>query len=435
MIAAADPDIPRWLVASAEWLACLAYIMLARPRVSVSRVAVHAAAALSVLLLVHLWGEGLPQHLWPLGMAAGIGVMLVFVRTTARGGNREAGDLTARAFVLAELAASLAWQLLQFFNDYTVSAPDHASALVALGTAVIAAGYVIERRQYPEGSALAVDGRSLATVLGIALATFVVSNLSFVASNTPFSARLGPELLYVRTLVDLCGFVVLYAQRGQRLKLQRAVEVERMDMMLRNQHDRYLQAEHDIDAVNRKYHDLKHYIHALRSETDPGRRAGYVDQLEASIRGYESSVVDTGSPVLDTLVAAKLAQAERADVSLTCMIDGATVDFVDPLDLVAMVGNTLDNALEAAACVEDVERRLVRASVFAQGSFVILRVENVVGSEPHLTDDLPVTTKGDRRLHGFGLRSVRDTSERYGGSLTVRVEDGWFSVRILLPRP
>ena len=47
----------------------------------------------------------------------------------------------------------------------------------------------------------------------------------------------------------------------------------------------------------------------------------------------------------------------------------------------------------------------------------------------------PPTTKGDRNLHGYGLKSIRATAERYGGSATVQAEDGWFTLGIMIPIP
>ena len=49
------------------------------------------------------------------------------------------------------------------------------------------------------------------------------------------------------------------------------------------------------------------------------------------------------------------------------------------------------------------------------------------------SDDLPVTTKENNGYHGFGLRSIRHTIKKYGGFMTVKVEDGSFYLRLLLP--
>ena len=48
-------------------------------------------------------------------------------------------------------------------------------------------------------------------------------------------------------------------------------------------------------------------------------------------------------------------------------------------------------------------------------------------------DELPVTTKGDTSRHGFGMRSMRQTAQRYGGTFSVRAADGTFCLDVMLP--
>jgi sensor histidine kinase regulating citrate/malate metabolism len=191
----------------------------------------------------------------------------------------------------------------------------------------------------------------------------------------------------------------------------------------------------NIEQVNRKYHDLKHHLYAIRTETDADARARYVDQLEESIKGYETSGLDTGNTVLDAVVTGKRNQAAQRNIELTCVADGAELDFVDVIDLCTLIGNALDNAIEATASLPDVERRLIRLAIFRQDGFAMLRVENYYDGELTYVDGVPSTTKADSRNHGYGLKNMRQATERYGGSLTIRAEDHWFTLRILLPIP
>lgn len=435
MTAEIIPDIPRVYTALAEWAACMVYILIMRKRLGHIPLALAMAGSLVGLILIHILADTLPLEFWVVGMMAAVAVMYGFILLCADVSRREAGDLVARAFVLAELVASLQWQLHVFFFQDQTESPWRAVPLILIYASAFPLAWWLERRHFPRDHRIPVTNRALVTVAAVAIVTFLMSNLSFVAANTPFSSRLGPEVLYIRTLVDLCGFVMLFALRGQLLELQRGVEVETVSMMLRNQQERYLQSKHDIDVVNRKYHDLKHYIHAIRAEVDPEARAGYVDQLEDSIRGYETSALETGSPVLDTILASKVRQAERFSVNLTCVADGMAVAFMDPMDLVTIVGNAIDNAIEATATLSRPEQRLVRLAIYRQGEFAMLRFENYFEGSLELVDGLPRTTKARTLHHGYGLKNMRETAERYGGSLTARAEDDWFVVRTLIPVP
>lgn len=429
------PDIPREFTAIAEWAACVVYVLLQKRRLPVPAVAAVLAGGLVLLWAIQVLSGQLPDSLWTPGMMVSVAAMYAVVLSAADVSARDAGYFTARAFVLAELVASLHWQLHSWaVQQGLTNGLVQALLLVVLYAAAYCGAYVIERRHFPPGSRLHVDRKGLLSAVAIAAVTFLMSNLSFVSSNTPFSAGGDWDVFYIRTLVDLAGYVALYAQQGQRLELQRAVEVEAMNRILRSQHEQYLQSRRNIDVVNRKYHDLKHYITAFRAESDPAVKATYLDQLEDSVRGYGQRV-DTGNVVLDTVLTAKTAECAELGITLTCVVDGTVLDFMDAVDLSALFGNALDNAVEATAGLEP-ERRLVRVAVYARDGFAMARFENVhAGALDFDDDDLPRTTKGDAVNHGYGLRNMRQVVERHDGTLTVRTEEDWFVVRVLIPRP
>lgn len=430
------PDIPRELTALAEWLGCMVYILLRQRRVPTRCTALLSVGALVALLAVHRVADLLPLGLWTLGMAAAVATMYAFIRLATGLGGRDTGYVTARAFVLAELVASLHWQLHTFFfvsngrNDLTWQwlhgAVVYASAF-ALAT-LLESGHIKPRRT------LSVSGRELASAAGIAGATFFVSNLSFLNANTPFSGRLGAEVFLIRTLVCLFGFVALYAQQGQRMQQRARLEVGVMDAMLEQQHAQYLQFKRNIETVNRKYHDLKHQIGVIRAEPDPARRAEHLDGLEASIAGYAAHV-ETGHGVLDVILTSKSQLFAEAEVDFTCVVDGAVLGFVPAMDLAALFGNALDNAYEAVMAVPQPDRRLVKVSVSGRDSFALITVENYFHGELATEDGEIVTRKADRTRHGYGLRSIRHTAEKHGGSMTVSTQSSWFSLRILIPLP
>lgn len=429
------PDIPRWITALAEWSACVVYILLMRKRIPTAPLVATLLSGLVIIWGVQEIAGSLPLGLWTAGMLMAVFSMYALIFACAQVTAREAGDLVARAFVLAELVASLQWQLHVFFRGDASFGAGSIIVLLVVFAGGFGGAYLFERRQFPPDVHLVIDNRALVTSLAIAAATFFVSNLSFLTDSTPFSGRLGPEVMYIRTLVDLAGFVVLYAQRGQRLEVQRAIEVQSMNTLLRSQHDRYLQSRELMDEVNSRYHDLKQYMQAIRSEPDSEVRAAVVDRLEQQIKGYEAVSLDTGNTVVDTMLTTKTTQAAHQGITVTSVVDGAALDFMDVIDIVTVFGNALDNAIEATQHVPEEDRRLVRVAVSRQGAFAMLRFENYFAGSVELVNGLPPTTKDDAHHHGYGLKNIRNVAEAYGGSLTIASEDGWFVLRMLLPVP
>ena len=431
MITDALPDIPRHLTAIAEWGACALYIAVLAKGSSWRRPAVGLPIGLALLLAVQWLNGQLPIALWAPGMVVAIAVMFGLLWFTLRQSVLSTMFLAARALILAEFVASLQWQLRSFFEPALVV--EVASVVIVFGALFAIAG-IAEARHMTRGVPLGTTSRDLLTSAVIAAATFFVSNISFIIPNTPFSGRLGLEVFYIRTLVDLCGFIGLYAQQEQRMQLQARTESAAVNSLLHSQHEQYLQSKRTMEQVNRKYHDMKNQIDVIRSETDEQRKAAYLDELEDSISAFAQQR-RTGSSVLDTLLAAKGAYAAEHGVQLNVVADGALLSLMSVIDLTSIFGNALDNAIESSMRVTDTDNRLVRVAVFARGELLMIRVENSFDGRLRMVEGRPATLKQNRARHGYGLRNIESAAERYGGTMTIEATDSWFSLRILVPLP
>ena len=424
-------EIPRLFTALAEWGACVVFIAIVRRRMRWLPTVGVALAGLAALVGLQLWADTLPLALWIPGMLGAALTMFALLFASLRITAVTAGYLTARAFVLAEFVASLHWQLERFYlPDAEGVARAAFLALVYGGVLVLA--WLAERRHLTRGAEIEVGWRELVSALAIAAATFGISNLSFANANTPFSSRLGPEIFYIRTLVDLCGYIALYVQHEVRREMQTRRDAEAMSQLLRSQHDQYELSRRAIDEVSRKYHDMKHHLDALRAETDPGLRERMLDDLEESIRDYGAQV-RTGNRVVDVVLTGKRLRANEDGVDVSYVADGRLLDFMSPLDVTAVLGNALDNAIEATKRIADADERLVRVALFAQDDFVMLRVENTFDGIVKRADGRIVSRKREAG-HGYGLRNIEAAVERYGGSLSISADERWFSLRALFPR-
>lgn len=423
-------EIPRYLTAIAEWGACLVYIVVARRRWGTVATAGIAALALGALLLVQMWAGTLPIAWWIPGMLAAIAVMYAFISLCLDANARGAGFVLARAFVLAELAASAYWQIDRFYAEPLTAGIRLVGAIVVYAAVFVVIGFA-ERRQFSRRASLDVGWSQLAGALAIAIATFGISNLSFISTDTPFSGRFGNEILYIRTLVDLCGYIALHVQLRVHNEVVARRDAEAMAQLLRSQHDQYEITRRSIDEVNRKHHDMKHHLDAIRSEQDAARRWRILDDLEESIDQY-ATAVRTGNHVLDAIVAAKLARAREREVEVSVVADGSLLDFLRPMDLTSLVGNALDNAIEGASTLPAPDQRMIRFAVFAQDDFTMVRVENTFDGIVR-RDGEGIVTRQSGAGHGYGLRNIETAATAYGGAVSLTATDRWFSLRVLFP--
>lgn len=181
--------------------------------------------------------------------------------------------------------------------------------------------------------------------------------------------------------------------------------------------------------VRRLRHDLRNHLtvlYALSEQGDTSRSMAYLNQL-------------MGSPALHG--AKRLCENETANAVLCVKAEalrrsGGEADFSAQLprelplpapDLCALLGNAIDNAMEAVAHTDD--KRVILRCRADKGLFM-LRVDNAV-SGPVLPNFS--TTKADKRAHGFGLPGMEEIARRYGGSVQAGVRNGRFELIVCLP--
>ncbi len=429
------PDIPRIYTAISEWAACLVYILLMRKRFKGAKLIAIIAVALILLCVLQYVNGTLALILWIPGMVIAMTFMLFYILACCEIPMLDVGACCAKAFVLAELVASFEWQVYIFFAEQTKWGQWFSIVcMLVLYAAIFPAVYFLERRHMPRGKSLGVTSKEVFSSALIALAIFSMSNISFVYQDTPFSGDSGWGVLYIRTLVDFAGFVMLYAQQEKWQELHMRHELESINNILNQQYEQYQLSRDSIDMLNQKYHDMKHQINIVRAESDPQKKEAYLQEMESGIKMYEAQN-KTGNSVLDTILTSKNLYCVRNNINITCVVDGTLLDFMDVMDICTIFGNILDNAIESVEQLSDERLRLIRLAVFAQKEFLMIRIENYCETELKMLDGIPVSTKGNNRYHGYGIKSVQFTVKKYDGTVTIHSENNWFSLRILIPIP
>ena len=423
----AVPDIPRLYTALAECLATLLYARQLTPRYSARRSTVNSLIWMAGLAVFMQLTGSVPLVLWLPCMVAAIGSMYLFLWRTCETTPLEAGYYCARAFILAELAASVEWQLhCALWPQRTGRDPLAVLLLVLVYGVLFTAVYWMEKRRSTQPAKLHISPLGMLTAVIMAITVFAVSNLSFVNNNEATMS-----IRYIRTLVDLAGVLILTVQHEQLRESALHSELTAMDDVLRRQYEQYRQSKENIKLINRRYHELKVQIATIRAERDQAKQDAALARMESGIRQYEAEN-KTGNPVLDTLLTAKSMECQEQGINMTSVADGQWLGFLSTREICTLVGVPLDNAVESLTAEPDLEKRLLRVAIYAQSGCVMLRFENYCAAPVALgPDGLPV-----RSAHGgYDLRGVQAAAWQHGGTMTVKWENSWFTVRILLPIP
>jgi two-component system CitB family sensor kinase len=194
------------------------------------------------------------------------------------------------------------------------------------------------------------------------------------------------------------------------------------------------------DALRAQTHEHANRLHTIVSLMELGRGAEALDfatqDLELSQRLTDVLVSSIEEPVLGALIMGKAAEAHERGVELTLNAGGSTaVTGLAVQDLVAILGNLLDNAIDAAA--EAPAPKLVELSVESAGGALEIAVEDSgPGIDPAAVEDVfrhGFSTKAPGPFgRGLGLALVRQAVQRLGGSMSITSPAGAL-FRVTLP--
>ena len=331
---------------------------------------------------------------------------------------------TVTATAAQNLVYNLYWIAITYLG-YAEGTPQSVVVSVPIMLLVYALVYIIFSRKLREWVAYPFMQTRVISTAAIVLLFVVVLNMRIGDAEHQYGVYWAYVLGDIFCLLLLFG--VLYESGLQ----QKYMIVEQL---LYAEQKKQQMTRENIELINRKCHDLKHQISALRMMGDSKEKEAYIQEIERAAVFYESSA-KTGNQMLDLLLMEKLLYCEKYKIKLSCIAEGAKLKFMDAMDLYSLFGNALDNAIESVIGEENEKNRIISFKVASHGQILSIHFENYIGHELEFADGMPVTTKEDKRFHGFGMLSIRRIVEKYGGTLQIASGDRLFQMNILLPIP
>lgn len=190
----------------------------------------------------------------------------------------------------------------------------------------------------------------------------------------------------------------------------------------------------DDEELRRFRHDYRNHMTVMHLLLENGKVQEAQNYLESMSEGVYAIIhkMHTGNFVADALLNVKAVAAAKDGVTVRCF-GNIPADGIRDDDLCTVLGNLLDNAVEASRQVKP--DKCVTVEARTQGQHFILSVSNPTAAAPRMQNGVLQTTKADKKNHGYGLRNVSRTAKKYGGAVTTNHADGTFSVDVMLNLP
>lgn len=265
---------------------------------------------------------------------------------------------------------------------------------------------------------------------------FYARNFQFLLLNSTALLTDPSYLLQIYILLILLGFsallISILADNSLSARLSQE-ELAHMQALIHRQQQEFTSQKSASEAVQQKYHDLKNCLLALKAENAASPlRARLVREIDQIMKPLEAGV-ETGNDFLNIVLADKIRLCHDKQIRLTPYADGRCLHFIEGLDLCVIVGNALDNAIEAVEKLPP-DKREIHVKISRSGGMVLLCFHNYyTGALKQSAGGFYQTSKPDSKNHGYGLKGISRLIDKYDGSLAIETAGSEFTLNILIP--
>lgn len=205
---------------------------------------------------------------------------------------------------------------------------------------------------------------------------------------------------------------------------------EYQDKILRTQREEVQSIYQTMRGWRHDYHNhmQKLKAHLALGQVEEARE--YLDCLEQDLDSIDIAI-RTGNVSVDAIISSKISVAEKKDIRVNLKAVVPEELTVTDVDLCAIIGNLIDNAVDACVKVKEKERRFLRVYIGVYKKQLYLSVTNATAEKKRRWNGLFPSDK--RGNHGHGLRRIDFLVGRYDGYVNRKNEPGVFATEILLP--
>ena len=245
---------------------------------------------------------------------------------------------------------------------------------------------------------------------------------------------------------------VIYPILGIAVPILIVLVISRKNIMEKNLlQENYIAAELEYISQYKKSqeetrafrHDVINNLSLLSSmiKNDKNKEAdAYLEEMLGEVCAMSPKYI-TGDEMLDCLVGMKVSRMEQSGIKFT--LDGVADGGLGmkPAEICSIFANALDNAIEACERADE-DNRLIKFQIKKSGQFFNIKLSNTYTETDGKLDvgklfnaKERITSKEDKKLHGYGTRTIRSAVEKHDGMIKAESEGGMYTLSLMLPRP
>jgi hypothetical protein len=215
--------------------------------------------------------------------------------------------------------------------------------------------------------------------------------------------------------------ILIIKQMNERVALEQNTHYEKQLQMMRN----------SLNYMKTLRHDLNNKLSPLLSLANNGDLESVKAHISELMQytSSEEKYVDCGNNDIDSILNYKLQKANKDEIRISTNIVVPSDLTIPSFDLAVILGNILDNALEA---VDSVTERWIDIKIRYTKGRLIIEVSNTYDGVVNIVDGDFISRKCDKENHGLGFQSVKSVIQKYEGLLQITHDDKMFKTKLLI---
>lgn len=329
------------------------------------------------------------------------------------------------AYAVQHIASKLAYMIVVPLAQGSAGQNDFSLLCLLTATAAVCIPVYLRFTQHHiKGGRLEFDNAKTVLYSGLFLIAAVYLSVVLEDGFDQASSHYLTSYLALNAFCILLAITVLALEFSNCSIKHLENENKVLAQLLAYDKQQYEQAKRNVEKINIRYHDLKQQYN-LAGEEERIRLEEEMQDL--NLRYF------TGNKALDITLTQKAGICARADIQLICSADGSCLARMKHYHIYSLIGNALDNAIECLVNVQDETKRVITLEISRCKDMAVIRVENYTLITPILQNGTPLTTKQDAAEHGYGIKSIRNIAETYGGTANCFVENEVFYLVVTFP--
>lgn len=247
-----------------------------------------------------------------------------------------------------------------------------------------------------------------------------------ISASTKFDIMIMALLLTASNIALIVGIVKMLRDNKKYLELLKLQEKTNLE------HNYYQNVKNNYIKTKELYHDMKNHLICIKEMSKNNYdTSNYIKNLEKKLDEY-NNMFDTGNIALNIILKEKKELCIKKEIRFITGIDFTQCNFVNEEDVCSIFANAIDNAIEACDKIKEGNK-----SISLQGrlinNFFAIKISNTKSNTIIEKNKSLITSKKNKEFHGLGIKSIKNTLEKYSGTSTIEFTDTMFALNILIP--